>query len=342
MWMDHIERYFKASGQLATWQHGGRSGVGVLTCYKALIPRLKEEEFIYEFDIKGFFDNISHEKIRNQFYYNLGPKVAQWVQNILSTKPEKYVLPDITADKAALKYNQIKANEDITAFDHLNLSPLALSRIAKMKAEGRIESLLDRPDTRGIDDTEFGFIIFPGSNDKMIKYIMENKIPFEIAQNYVCSDEVDAWDRTEAKYKPIIPKDQYKGLMNDETFSTRLPDSIAGIRPMEDMTEEQRALGRDNWKNLGQPGKGVPQGLNTSPFMSTILTDVYLASLGRLRAIIMYMDDGLLFAKTKEEMNRRIQLLKEELWNMGLEIEPSKSGLVKENGVWNKSLKFLD
>jgi len=341
MWMDHIERYFKASGQLATWQHGGRSGVGVLTCYKALIPRLKEEEFIYEFDIKGFFDNISHEKIRNQFYYNLGPKVGQWVQNILSTKPEKYVLPDITADKAALKYNQIKANEDITAFDHLNLSPLALSRIAKMKAEGRIESLLDRPDTRGIDDTEFGFIIFPGSNDKMIKYIMENKIPFEIAQNYVCSDEVDAWDRTEAKYKPIIPKDQYKGLMNDETFSTRLPDSIAGIRPMEDMTEEQRALGRDNWKNLGQPGSGVPQGLNTSPFMSTILTDVYLASLGRLRAIIMYMDDGLLFAKTKEEMNRRIQLLKEELWNMGLEIEPSKSGLVKENGVWNKSLKFL-
>jgi hypothetical protein len=55
MRLDHIERYFKGRGLLKTWQHGGRSGVGVLSCYKDLIPRLKTANTIYEFDIKGFF-----------------------------------------------------------------------------------------------------------------------------------------------------------------------------------------------------------------------------------------------------------------------------------------------
>jgi len=55
MWMDHIEKFQKASGNLASWQHGGRSGVGVLSCYEQLIPRLKEANTVYEFDIKGFF-----------------------------------------------------------------------------------------------------------------------------------------------------------------------------------------------------------------------------------------------------------------------------------------------
>jgi hypothetical protein len=54
MWMDHLETFFKAGGYLQPWQHGGRSGVGVLSCYKQLIPRLKESNTIFEFDIKGF------------------------------------------------------------------------------------------------------------------------------------------------------------------------------------------------------------------------------------------------------------------------------------------------
>jgi hypothetical protein len=54
MWMDHIEKFYKASGALQPWQHGGRSGVGVLSCYKQLIPRLRNENTIYEFDIKVF------------------------------------------------------------------------------------------------------------------------------------------------------------------------------------------------------------------------------------------------------------------------------------------------
>jgi len=105
--------------------------------------------------------------------------------------------------------------------------------------------------------------------------------------------------------------------------------------------EPNRALGRDAWKSLGQLGRGVPQGLNTSPFISTVMTDEAFHDLGLLKAIIMYMDDGLLFAETRKELERNILLLKEGLKSLGLEMEPSKTGLVKEDGKWLKSLKFL-
>jgi len=320
MWMDHIERFFKASGKLATWQHGGRSGVGVLSCYKQLIPRIvkgpSSAKFIYEFDIKGFFDNINHSSIITKFkenMYSTSPTTT-WITQILGAEPEKYTLPPITADKAAQRYDEMKLDAWLD----------------------------DEPWTRGLDATDFGFVEYPGTYDELIKYLQENKIPQEFWDNYVTVEEVDSWDQTEAKFKALNLKAQYKDLMNEpQTVTRRLPGSITGIRPMEDYSEKDRAQGRDAWKNLGQPGRGVPQGLNTSPFISTVMTDSAFYDLGLWNAIIMYMDDGLLFAETRKELERNILLLKEGLKSLGLEIEPSKTGLVKEDGKWLRSLKFL-
>jgi len=104
----------------------------------------------------------------------------------------------------------------------------------------------------------------------------------------------------------------------------------------------ERELARDAWKGLGQPGKGVPQGLGTSPFISTFLLDTYLYELGTDRkALIMYMDDGILFARSKVEMEGYIKRLKELLGALGLEIEESKSKYAKIDGVWQGSIKFL-
>ena len=53
------------------------------------------------------------------------------------------------------------------------------------------------------------------------------------------------------------------------------------------------------------------------------------------------MDDGILFARNKAEMEKTIQLLKDCLGYLGLEIAPEKSGYIKEEGTWIKSSKFL-
>jgi hypothetical protein len=113
-------------------------------------------------------------------------------------------------------------------------------------------------------------------------------------------------------------------------------------RPRSEAIPLEREHARDAWKNLGQPGKGVPQGLGTSPFISTFLTDTHLYNLGTdLKALIMYMDDGILFANSKAEMEKLIVRLKELLKGLGLEIAPEKSSYAKEDGVWKHSLKFL-
>jgi hypothetical protein len=295
MWMDHIERYFKASGKLASWQHGGRSGVGVLSCYKELIPRLKESKFIYEFDIKGFFDNISHEAIIQKFKENMYYKspTTTWITQILKAKPTKYILPPIEAD-LAVKAIKVKQGED-KLLQSMGIPPV----ITKMT----MQEIRDFP-RLGM------FKLKPGVFDPLDIFYRKPKV-----------------------------KDLYKTAMEGKPIT--VTTGMFGTVTIGPITEKDRALGRDSWKNLGQTGRGVPQGLNTSPFISTVMTDSAFYDLGLWKAILMYMDDGLLFAATRMDLNRNIQKLKDGLKRLGLEMEPSKSGLVKEDGKWLKSLKFL-
>jgi hypothetical protein len=295
MKMDHLERFYKASGQLATWQHGGRSGVGVLSCYKQLIPRMISENTIYEFDIKGFFDNISHDVIINKVKTTLGIKQSEWVAQILASKPESYTLPPREEDKA------VKTSERImnTALD---IQPVSLEEFLRQADE-------------------------PGSivllTDEDIKNYVHDPIAYE-----------DAIEASDGDWSAID--------LNKERYKKAMEGSNVVFHGGEGISEAARAAGRDSWKNLGQPGRGVPQGLGTSPFLSTFLTDTHLYELGtEQKALIMYMDDGILFARNKAEMEKIIARLKELLSTMGLEIAPEKSRYVKVEGKWLDSVRFL-
>jgi len=305
MWMDHLEKFQKASGNLASWQHGGRSGVGVLSCYKQLIPRLKEANTIFEFDIKGFFDNISHERIIARFEETMGPIVANWMASILKSSPMNYILPPIELDKATQAFNKIKD-----------------------------ENFEDDWGTFSPTYEDWGFIGIHNYSD-----IPENT-PVDQLERYVLFSEMEEWDQAIAKVsKPIELRGEYKNLMNEGSFTRRVGNSLTGEIQVATPTEEDRALGRDSWKNLGQPGKGVPQGLGTSPFISTFMTDTYLNELKN--NIVMYMDDGILFAKSPQEMSKLRRILEAQLGLMGLEIAPEKSKYVKKSGKWLDSIRFL-
>lgn len=76
--------------------------------------------------------------------------------------------------------------------------------------------------------------------------------------------------------------------------------------------------------------EGMPQGLNLSPLLSTLVLELLKAPKG----LIMYADDGLFLAETDED------LLKFQKWTQkidffGAKIAPEKSGLVKD------TFKFL-
>lgn len=286
MQMDHIERALKGAGHIAPWQHGGRSGVGVLSCYKQLIPMLSSRKNIFEFDIKGFFDRISHNQIIWAMTRILGESYKlEWIKGMLKARPTTYELPPIKDDKAVRNLEIARKTESLMESFGLGKP---LDRISYAQLTGRSPKLTQPP------GMEFD--------------------PLKL--NYT---------------KPRL-KEVYKLAMDNIISST-------DIRFMGD--EQERALGRDRWKNLGQEGKGLPQGLNTSPLLSTIMTDIVLAKLGQKGDLIMYMDDGIIFGETRDELAKNIIELKVQLGTLGLEMEPTKSKLVKTNGKWVDSIRFL-
>lgn len=308
MRLEMIERFLKARGFLATWQHGGRSGVGVKSCYEALIPKMLSENSIMEFDIKGFFDNISHEKIIKTFENNMGKRMKDWISNILSSKPIKYKLPPIEKDLAVENTHRIALDYHE---DDLFLYPEEI-----------------RQDIEDVEPERTKY-------EKLIEQIGE----------YGASFEPTMWDILDEEDLEIMSRnrkaEEYKGAIEGEKiYLERIPYSI---RPLElgVYTEREREIGRDSWKNLGQEGKGVPQGLGTSPLLSTYMTDTYLYELGRRGNLLMYMDDGILFAENSKRLEEVRKELEECLANLGLEIEPKKTKILKLDNKWVEDLKFL-
>jgi hypothetical protein len=279
MWMNHIESFYKASNCLQPWQHGGRSGVGVLSCYRQLIPRLKESNTIYEFDIKGFFDNISHESIIKRFKETLGSTTAEWIHNILQAKPSGYKLPpEPSTSEAGRAYNFRDEWEHVIPM----FGPSYWFRVVQQL-----------PQT--VNSANWGVIV---ENTRKL-------MPFVINP-------------------------------------TSLNGKIYYYEAQEDMPHNTFGQARDNVRGLALPNKGVPQGLGTSPFISTFLTDTYLYELGtENKALIMYMDDGILFASCKSEMETLIKRLTELLKALGLSLAENKSKYVKINGEWQDSIRFL-
>jgi hypothetical protein len=239
--------------------------------------RLKTSKFIFEFDIKGFFDNISHASIIQTFKENLfySSPITTWVSRILDTKPTSYTLPPVQnyRERFMAAYNDYETYHDPITFktEYWNCKTPA--------------NPMEEEQLRKLSDLSTGYRM---------------------------------WSRPTK--------------INGKTYYIVVTDTLSN-----------KSLGesRDTWYNLGLKGRGVPQGLNTSPFISTIMTDKVFYDLGLWKAIIMYMDDGLLFAETREEMIKHIQMLKAGLSALGLSMAMEKSGILKEDGKWVRSMKFL-
>jgi hypothetical protein len=296
MKLDIIERWFKGKGLLASWQHGGRSKVGTLSCYKEVLPKYLQYKNIYEFDIKGFFNNVSHEVITSLFkeYF----RSQGIIEGFLNSKPNKYVMPPKEEDPVHL------LGEIRHEYDKQVLVPQE-KYYWKNRLKVIVESF-EHSARFGKDVTEWAGAL-PSAGPRPLASFFEG----------LKRDRADYYAKRMERL----------GLYDTHT---------AGIRRISDRDAE---LGRDKWKGLGQEGKGVPQGLGTSPLLSTLTTDLILGKSMPKNSITMYMDDGLLFSN--KPIEAILNKLKEGLGKIGLEIEPKKSEVIKQDGRWLKSVKFL-
>jgi hypothetical protein len=104
-----MEVYLSGRGYLTRNQHGGKAGYGVMTFLKELARKLRKHENLIEFDIKGFFNNVTHESM---LFFLEGMFLKEQMKKILASQPSEYKMPPEEEDKAVKKYKEAEARQD--------------------------------------------------------------------------------------------------------------------------------------------------------------------------------------------------------------------------------------
>jgi hypothetical protein len=274
--------------------------MGVMTCLKAVAEKLTKYENVYEFDLKGFFDHISIQSIVSKFQdIYLGDLFDQ----LLRSSPKGFKLPPIEVDKAALKYQAIK----------------------DMEFEEDWGVRTQDAEDLGFKYTNYDQAAFEG-------------LTWEQAQNLVSFEEEAEWDAIIAKnLKPLNIRGTYKDLMNDLPLTKRYGNSLSELS-MDEIDEDSRASGRDNWKELDLPNQGVPQGTSFGPFLASLLIGKRLEEIPNS---LIYLDDGLCFFNTEAELANIKAKLPKIISDIGVEIAPEKSGVITKTMLLTQGVKFL-
>jgi len=288
-----IEHVLQVKNLLTPWQHGGRSFKGTHTAWEQVIQVLKDKPFIFEFDIKGFYDNIKTDNV----VPFLGELMAMRVQQIVNqNKPTEYTLPPLSMDQAVQIQEQYIKDKESLLDDFVELMT---------------------PDPGEDDPVELLAALVQREGDS----------PDDLLTKLM--NEFNEFVSTEVPLSKI-----YESHMKGNSLN------LIDFLDLEHFSNEDRAIGRDMWKNLAQEGRGFPQGLSISPILSTNLLERTLPDLTS-NNITMYMDDGLIYGNTKAEVLQIINKLEAALEKLGISMAPEKSGWVRENWTFVKSSKFL-
>ena len=89
MWLSYI--YMMVDGKFPDWQHGFYPKRGVLTCWKQVKSLLEENGInnVYEFDLKGYFNNVNLDTVRIALiYYGIPEPLANYITLINTSLPE--------------------------------------------------------------------------------------------------------------------------------------------------------------------------------------------------------------------------------------------------------------
>jgi len=306
-----LEIWYSARGVIQDWQHAGIGGRGLNTAWSSILEKVIDQPYIYEFDIKGFFDQVSNQHI----LADLDKGWEEWCDNLSNTEPTRYKLPPRESDIAYKEYEPEFLEKSAKTRAWYGLRPFKTdSQLAKINAslgisyERQLE--LDMMDLQSFGETT--------------------------VEDFEEYDALYRANQLAENQKPITLAEVYPKYMNGE--EVRPARGIYLSAPKMKATEADREKGRDNWKDLTKVNAGFPQGANTSPFLSCLSLWKVLGSFSNL---LMYMDDGLIYGPTRSIVEEKLQIFKERLGTINLKLAEEKSQWVKIDGEYQSSFKFL-
>jgi len=111
-------------------QHGGRPGYGVMSCLKDVAEQLPKYKRVYEFDIKGFFDHISHESMTTIFK---GTFLEGLYSKMCKSTPKSFKLPPVEKDLAVKRAETNKKTNEFLESLGLGAKPLTRDDLYKLQ-----------------------------------------------------------------------------------------------------------------------------------------------------------------------------------------------------------------
>lgn len=295
------EAFAKGQDLYSPHQHGGRPGYGVMSCLREVSTQLENHMRVYEFDLKGFFDHISHESMTTIFKDTF---LESLFNKMLKSKPKGYEMPPEEKDKAQKALIRSKKEADLMESFGLGARPLTRNTLTQLQKSSK-------PLTK-----------FEGKIDRGMYEMMRNS----------AKPDKSFLDLFNPISRKASIKTDYKSLME-----TGQPVNLFNAEPYKKWKAE---IGREDWKDLNLPNQGVPQGSAFGPFLSSLAVSVYFKKYG-VKDWIMYIDDGLFFHNNKEELVRNQIKATKALERMKVEIEPTKSRLHTRQSLMSNSIKFL-
>lgn len=317
------EIYLEGTNKYSSFQHGGRPGYGVMTCLKEMIRMFEKFKYVYEFDLKGFFDHVSKNSVKEFFKDTF---LGELYYQMLFSKPKAYKLPDPKADPALLEYRKVE--NSIKTFKTKD------GRLIEVDMDWGVHDLpLEYFGFQVVSDAEYDRIMMEAAD--AIDSASSRYTADELS-SFVPQSEVDRWDEIEAKVKgPISLAEEYGKLMDPEmrpTFTARIGNAKREVIPS---TEEQRNLGRDAWKDLNLKEQGIPQGTSFGPMLASTIVAYHLRDIPNL---LMYVDDGMIFMNKENPF--LVEKMRNSLKKVQVEIAEKKSRWVSSEQL-REGIKFL-
>jgi len=333
-----LEIWARHSEQIPEWQHGGLAQKGLITCWKEVIRKVLPARYIFEFDLKGFFNNVSYESV-NRFMkeWGYGKHMKAWVAESIKSKPTKYkTIP--------IEYERPKIVSDTVTLE-LKTMGIELEKLNRVYDEAdRIFNErygYDPAETEDVRIREEDLPKLPanGQGDRITIAIVNPMKDDKEAQDY--------WDilNKETNYQAVMEalKEENGNKYYEKEWKAN-PETTAKERltgPDETFLDNMIKV-REQHFDLGHPDKGLPQGLGTSPFLSVMALAAMCKRRGIKEGIVMYMDDGLIYGNTEVEVLDRLENFERGLLEeMGIRLAEEKSGFVKGDGNWWHPFKFL-
>jgi len=345
-------------------QHGFRPGLGTLSAWKYFFQnRINEAPWIWEFDLRKFFDSANMNYVNQRLKLRLVPEgIANYISEICIAaphNPESCTLLLGRDEYGKKKEQPSTSKERRTKVSNLLFrlsTPYANAVFPPLKATDYMGMLPKRKFESEVKD-DFNTDEFTQEEDMLIsgRESWLKKKYGKIPQNKnIKEKEFLYWQYAMAgnlnnlnKKETIEKKSDKKDFTFTDFTGTNLWKSHKLLKdydktPLRALTKLSSELYLNESPRINPHFSGTPQGNPLSPtlalvgiqeFLSQPLKPAHPQTQPLFGWSLSYADDGIFFGTSKFKVFDDPSL--------GVRISSDKSGWIKEDGIWKKDFKFL-